>query len=647
MNSEMILTFVILIVTIVIFVWDKLRVDIVALLALLALALTGILEPKQALAGFSNTTVIMIAVLFVVGGGLFKTGVADWLGSQLLRLAGKSETRLIVMLMLGTALLSGFLSNTGTVPVLLPAVVAAAWRIGSVPSKLLVPLAFAASIGGMMTLIGTPPNIVISAALEEGGYRPFGFFEYSLIGLPLLLIGIGYMLYVGRRWLPSRETREGLREEATFSPEELASVYHLEENLFRLRVRRGSRIVNQTLAGAYMGRDYGVTVVSIERAAAVNGTNGHNGNGKQSMASRSVGRITETFRVSQPQEEVALATPGPQTMVYADDVLLVEGTPDEVHQLAANMNLGIQTFNDEGGHPEEELLDREIGLAEILISQRSALIGRTIADMRFGEKYNVQVVGISRRGKSLGDMPLAHVKLTFGDALLVRGTWKNISLLKNEARNFVVVGQPVSMEQTPELSGKGIVAILAMLGMLVMMVTGVVSTVIAVIITALIMVLTRCLTMEQAYRSISWESVVLIAAMIPMSTALNETGGAQFIANGLVSTLGSVHPLLLLAGVFILTTSFTQVISNTATTILVAPIALGAAADMGMSPYPVMMVVAVAASSAFITPIASPVNTLVLTPGGYKFSDFMKVGFPLLIIFMIVSLLLVPMIWGL
>jgi len=206
---------------------------------------------------------------------------------------------------------------------------------------------------------------------------------------------------------------------------------------------------------------------------------------------------------------------------------------------------------------------------------------------------------------------------------------------------------PYLWNKTPELSGKGIVAILAMLGMLVMMVTGVVSTVIAVIITALIMVLTRCLTMEQAYRSISWESVVLIAAMIPMSTALNETGGAQFIANGLVSTLGSVHPLLLLAGVFILTTSFTQVISNTATTILVAPIALGAAADMGMSPYPVMMVVAVAASSAFITPIASPVNTLVLTPGGYKFSDFMKVGFPLLIIFMIVSLLLVPMIWGL
>jgi di/tricarboxylate transporter len=340
-------------------------------------------------------------------------------------------------------------------------------------------------------------------------------------------------------------------------------------------------------------------------------------------------------------------SPGADTLIQVNDVLVVEGAPNEVHQLAANLNLGIQpTESALKGHPEEDLLGHEIGLAEIIIPPRSALIGRAIPETRFGEKYNVQVVGICRRGKSMGDVPLGNIKLAFGDTLLVRGTWNNIGLLKNEARNFVVVGEPASRAEAPQLSSKGIIAVLILAGMLVMMLTGIVSTVIAVIITAVLMVLTSSLTMEQAYRSISWESVILIAAMIPMSTALEVTGGAEFIATGLVVTLGAVGPLLLMAGVFLLTTGFTQVISNTATTILVAPIAINAAAEMDMSPHALLMIVAVGASAAFLTPIASPVNTLILTPGGYKFSDFMKIGLPLLILFLVVSLIFVPLIWG-
>lgn len=643
MNTEMIVTFVILVVTIAVFIWDKLRVDVVAVLSLLALVLFGILDAKQSLAGFSNTTVIMIGGLFVVGGGLFKTGVADWLGNQLLKLAGNSEVKLIVMIMLGTALLSGFLSNTGTVAVLLPAVVATAWRIGTVPSKLLVPLAFAASIGGMLTLIGTPPNIVISGALEDAGLRPFGFFEYSLIGIPLLVVGLIYMVFVGRRWLPARETRD-VPVQASFTADELAATYHLEDNLFRLRVRRGSRIVGQPLSQMQL-EDFGATVVNFEHASAVETSQTQTGG--QPHAIPALSQITDTLiKPVTGNGNDNVLTPGLDTVVLPDDVLLVEAAPNQVHQLATKFNLGVQPVKT-AEHPEEELLSREIGMAEIILPPRSAFVGRTINKMHFCEKYNVQVVGISRGGESLSEIPFGDVRLEFGDTLLVRGMWKNIGLLKNEARNFVVVGEPITRKDETTLSPQGVIAILAMLGMLVMMLTGVVSSVIAVIITAVVMVLTRCLTMEQAYRSISWESVVLIAAMIPMSTALQVTGGAEFLANGLVDSLGAIGPLALIAGIFVLTTSFTQVISNTATTILVVPIALGAATRMGMSPYPVMMMVAVAASSAFLTPIASPVNTLVLTPGGYKFNDFMKVGVPLLILFMLVGLALVPLIWGL
>ncbi len=629
----MILTFVILTITIILFISDKFRVDIIALLALLALFLTGLITVDQALAGFANSTVITIAALFVVGEGLFRTGVADWLGDQLLKLAGNSQTRLLIALMVGTAFLSAFLSNTGTVAVLLPVAVAAAWRIGTTPSRLLIPLAFAASIGGMLTLIGTPPNIVISDALREAGLRPFGFFEYSLIGLPLLLVGVGYMLLVGRKWLPVRKLRE-LEQEPAASPEELTEAYHLDGSLSRLRVRRGSSLVGQTLAQAGIGRDYGVTVVRIERAGPT-GPAGY----------RPLETLAGTLGITQPDQIVL--TPAADTVVYADDVLLVEGAQPMVERLAIRFNLGVQPLDAGAGGPPAELLSREIGLAEILITPRSALIGKTIVEANFADKYKVKVLGISRRGRPIEDIPLTTVELTFGDALLVRGTWQAIGNIQRETRNFVVVGRPAAMARPAGLSYRSFIAIAAMLAMLVMMLTGVVPTVVAVLITAMLMIVGGCLNMEEAYRAINMESVILIAAMLPMSTALEGTGGAAFIANGLVETLGAFHPLLLLAGVFIMTAGFTQVISNTATTVLVAPIAIQAAANMGIDAHPLLMMVAVGASSAFLTPIASPVNTLVMTPGGYRFGDFMKSGLPLLLLFLVVGLALAPLLWPL
>lgn len=632
MNGPMILTFVILAVTIIMFIVDKLRIDIVAILALLALVLTGLIDSKQALAGFANSTVVTIAGLFVVGEGLFQTGVADWMGDRLIRLAGNSESRLLIVLMLGTAFLSAFLSNTGTVAVLLPVVVAAAWRIRSMPSKLLIPLAFAASIGGMLTMIGTPPNIVIANTLSAADLRRFGFFEFSLIGGPLLLIGVAYMLFVGKRWLPARKIGDRNESIPAFAPQELAKLYHIDGHLVRLRVRRGSSLVGQTLVQAGLGRDYGISVIRIERLESARGE-------------QTAPTVRALEAITRRQAKESVITPTPATIIYADDILLVEGLQDPIQRMAMRFNLGVQPSETDGSLHADELLSREIGLTEVLLTPRSTLIGRTLAESNFGDKYNVWVLGISRRGEPLEDVPLTSVKLTFGDALLVRGTWKAISIMERESRNFVVVGRPAALAKPGGLTPQAIIALLAMLGMLGMLLTGIVPTVVAVIITGMVMVLGGCLNMEDAYRAINWESVVLIAAMLPMSTALEITGGAEFIANGLVNTLGVYHPLLLLSGIFFMTTAFTQVISNTATTVLVAPIAIQAALSLGIAPHPALMMVAVGASSAFLTPIASPVNMLILTPGGYRFRDFMKVGLPLLLIFLIVSLLLVPLIW--
>jgi di/tricarboxylate transporter len=516
-------------------------------------------------------------------------------------------------------------------------VVAAAWRIRSLPSKLLIPLAFAASTGGMLTLIGTPPNIVIADTLAEKGLRPFGFFEYSLLGVPLLALGVVYMLMVGRRWLPARRIGVGGQETPTFSPSDLAEAYHLDGVLFRLRVRRGSSLVGQSLVQAGLGRDYGVNVVRIERPPAESKPD--------RPGQRALETIGDTFGMRRDDPDTLI--PGAGTIVYTDDVLVLEGSSEPVERMAVRFNLGLQPAQANGDQPQEKLLSREIGLAEILLTPRSALIGQTISEANFGNKYNVRVLGISRRGQPVVDVPLTEIKLTFGDALLVRGTWGNIEIMQGESRNFVVVGRPAALAKPRDLSPQALIAIFSMLGMLLLMLTGLVSTVTAVLITAMVMVLGGCLNMEQAYRAVNWESVILIAAMLPMSTALQITGGAEFIANGLVNSLGVLHPLLLLVGVFVMTTAFTQVISNTATTVLVAPIAIQAAANLGIAPHPVMMMVAVGASSAFLTPIASPVNTLVLTPGGYNFGDFIKAGLPLLLLFLLASLLLVPLVWAL
>ncbi|HET6445336.1 MAG TPA: SLC13 family permease, partial [candidate division Zixibacteria bacterium] len=566
----MVLTFIILLITIVLFIIGRWPADLVALCSVLALFLAGILDLEQALSGFSSSTVIMIASLFIVGEGLSRTGVTAWLGQKMLSVAGSSKLRLLVVIMAGTALLSAFISNTGTVATLMPAVTSASWSVGSIPSKFLMPMAFAANSGGLLTLTGTPPNIIVNDVLAASGEEPFGYFEYALIGLPLLLAAIVYMVSIGRRLLPSRRTEE--RPPELFeSMGELAEDYVLPGNIYQLRVRNGSELIGQTLEQAGLGRDYGVSVLSLNRHDARIGDVSGLGRSRQ-LVREGIERLQTDL-----QDEV----PGPDTVVRVDDILLVKGASEAIQAVMIRFNVAVQPADTGQDQLTTDLISHEIGLAEVVIAPRSAYRRRTVAQGHFAEKYRVQVLSLRRVDQTLD---LKNARLSVGDALLVRGTWEDIELLKNERRNFVVVGSPEEMvRQVVELSPQAAIAVLALVGMIILMVSGLVPVVIAALLAAVVMVLGRCLSMPQAYRTISWNSVVLIAAMIPMSIALQETGGAEFVANGMINTLGSIGPVALMAGIFLATTALSQVVSNSATTVLMAPIVLQVGLDMGLA----------------------------------------------------------------
>ena len=592
-------TFIILGVTIVLFVWGRWPADLVALLSLLALALTGVIGASDAVAGFGNPTVVMIAALFVVGEGLSRTGVTGWGGKRLLEVARGSKMRLLVVIMIGTACLSAFISNTGTVATLLPAVVAAAWTVGSVPSKYLMPLAFAANTGGLLTLTGTPPNIVVAQTLEQSGLRPFSFFEYALIGGPLLITAVVYMTFLGRKILPSR-SEDQRPVDAAADLADLAAAYSLGENQYRLRVRVNSSLIGKTVREAALGPTYGAPVLRIE------------------------GREFS-----------------PYVVLRRDDVLVVRASDEVIDRLMQELGVSLQP----PGELTDDFVSKEIGLAEVLPTPRSEYLGIPMTVGAIAERGDLQLLALRRHGKLVADR---EVTLEFGDSMLIRGTWEAIGELQSERRNFVVVGTPEAMaSEVAGLSPRAGVAVAALVGMVVLMVSGIVPTVIAALIAAAAMILGGCLTTRDAYRSISWSSVVLIAAMIPMGRALETTGGASLVAEGLVDTLGNLSPVALMAGVFVLTTGFSQVINNTATAVLVAPIVIQASISLGVSPHPLLMIVAVAASTAFLTPIGTTTNIMVFSPGGYQFTDYVKVGLPLMLLFLAVSLVLVPVIWPL
>lgn len=606
MTADAAYVFAVLLVTIVLFLSDRIRLDIVAVLAVLALMLGGQLTTNEALAGFGDPVVVLIAGLFVVGEGLFRTGIAHAMGTKLTQVAGSSETRLLAMMMATVALLSAVMSSTGAVAVFIPVVLSLAARNGIAPARLLMPLAFASLIGGMLTLIGTPPNLIVNAELARAGVERFGFFDFTPIGLLILIAGIAYMATLGARLLAHPdEGDEAAPQRASVG--DLIRAHRLHDRFFRLRLGPSSPLVGRTIGEALLRTRYGLTVMGLERT---------------------VGRRTGFI-------------PGLRdTELRAGDVLLISGDTGAANRLV-DAERAEPLPADEASFGRAK---REAGVVEVLIPPESRLIGKTVREVAFRSRYGLTVLAVQRGQERLAG-EINDTRLAFGDLLLLGGGWDQISALQKDPANLLVVRMPSELADVAPARHRAPLALAIGAGMLVLMTLNLVPSVTAVLIAALAMVLAGCVSMPDAYRAINWQSLVLIAGMIPMATALDKSGGMALIVNGLMASFGGYGPVVLMAVLFVLTSLLSQVISNTATTVLVAPLAIGAAQGLEVSPYPLVMAVAIAASTAFSTPVASPVNTLVLGPGNYRFVDFVKVGMPLQLLAMIVALLAIPLIF--
>ena len=621
-NIDIWITLVLLGAAILFFVTEWLSVDLVAIGLVISLMVTGILTVEEALAGFSSPIVITIATLFIVGGAVMETGLADSVSGKIIQYAGKSKSRLMVLIMSTVAILSGFISGTGTVAVMAPAIISISRKKGINPSKLLIPLSFASMLGGAMTLIGTAPNIVVSDLLAENGFQPFTFFDYTPIGLVLLFIGILYITLAGRWLLPDRKS--GTELQRVDSPEELMKVYKLPEDLYRLRIRQGSPLAGKSLLESDLGSSYGVNVLEIFRAE------------------ETPGRTPIKSLRFLADEKLGGQTISAKDMLLPNDLLICQGKLNDISHASAALRLGVQPAEPVD---HKALVNDEVGVAEILLPPRSQMIGKSLVSSRFGSLYQLTVLGINRPGPEKR-LSLKDTALQFGDTLFVQGPWKNIQALSGQRKDFVVVGQPEAMKGTPPRS-KMVLSALIMLGMLVFLIAGWLPLATTAMIAAFLMIISGCLNMKQAYNSVDWRSIVLIAGMLPMTTALQNVGLVQIGSNWVASILGGLGIVPTLASLFLITSLFTQVISNTATTVLIAPVALSLALQLGYQPQAFLMTVALAASTAYATPVASPVNTLVMAAGNYRFKDYAKVGIPLIFISMLITVLLLPILWPL
>jgi di/tricarboxylate transporter len=777
MTAEIAIVLTILLAAIILFVTEQIRVDIVALMVLFSLAVTGLVTPTEALSGFANLAVVTVWAVLILSAGLARTGVAGLIGRPVLRLGGGSEARLIALIMVLVGVLSGFMNDIGVAALMLPVVVDIARRTGRPPSRLLMPLAFAALLGGLNTLIGTPPNILVSEALRQYGMEPFHMFDYTPTGVVVMLAGITFMVLVGRHLLPSRDIKE-LPENDQATPSEF---FGLMERLFVLRLPDISALDGVTLAHSRLGAALGLNVLAILRpdrnqlapdpATILRG-------GDRLLVEGSPDRLTELrgrhilvveddqldiehllsaeidlaelelsstsllsgktleqvdfrnrfgvivlavrrgsgvlrtnlekiplqptdillvqgtsdrlavlgtemgFNVSYPEdietyhlEERLTAMrlpadsslvgktlnesrlgdafglgvmgivrqgatdlmPAPDEKLVADDLLLIKGRPEDLLILEGLQNLEI----DQEPPPDlSELESEHVGLADIALSPRTTLTGKTLRQIFFRDKYGLSVLAIWREGRAYRSN-LRDMALRFGDALLLYGRRERLRMLGEEP-DFLVLTE--AAQEAPRLK-KAPIAILIMVAVLVPVILDWLPIAIAAIAGVILMVLTGCLTMGEAYRSIEWKAIFLIAGMLPLGIAMEQTGAARFLAEGMVDLVGGLGPLAVTAGLFILAALASQVMPNPAVAVLLAPIAFNTANDLGISPYPLMMAVAVSASAAFLSPVGHSANILVMGPGGYRFADYTKVGIPLTLVVLLVVMLAVPIFW--
>lgn len=617
----MVITLIILVVASAFFVSGKVRSDIVALCALLALMISGVLTPEEALSGFSNNVVIMMIGLFVVGGAIFQTGLAKMISSRILKLAGTSEIRLFLLVMLVTGAIGAFVSNTGTVALMLPIVVSMANNAGINSRRLLMPLAFASSMGGMMTLIGTPPNLIINDTLAGAGFGSLSFFSFTPVGLICLAVGILVLLPL-TKWFLSKEKSDDTKTVSGKSLHQLAKEYGLSSNLFRLRAVSGSKAVGKTIIEMDVRKVYRLNVLEIRRI--------------ESAQHRFLKTVTQKLASA-------------DTVIRTGDVLYVRGDMASVNRFVGDMGLELLDEHDSEMTTRKgrSLAFYDIGIAEILLMPSSRIVNQTVKEAGFRDKFNVNVLGIRRKNDYILH-DLGEAVIHDGDVLLVQGAWPDIARLSKEDTEWVVLGQPLAEAQKVTLDYKAPVAAVIMVAMIAMMVFDFipVAPVTAVMIAGMLMVLTGCFrNVEAAYKTINWETIVLFAAMLPMSLALEKTGISTFISETMAGGLGSYGPMALLAGVYFTTSLMTMFISNTVTTVLMAPIALQCAMQIGVSPVSFLFAVTVAASMCFASPFSTPPNALVMRAGQYSFMDYVKVGLPLQLMMGVVMILVLPLLF--
>lgn len=608
--SDVAVTFSVLGGVVVLFVWNRLPVEVVAVGAALALYATGVLELEEALGGLGDTTVVFIATLFVVSEGLDSTGVTTWAGQQLIARVGSSRTRLVVLMMLLVAGLTALISVNGAVAALLPMVVVLAVRLRRAASQLLMPLAFAAHAGSLLALTGTPVNVIVSEAAAGQGGR-FGFFDFALVGVPLLAGTIAIVVLFGETLLPHR-TATTIPADLSQHARTLLQQYTIHDGVIRLRVRAGSPLVGRLPAEVDLAAHPDVDLVAI-----------------------------------QPQGS---NRPDPTTPIAGGDVVVVSGPRAALRTLAEAMDLvprtevpGLAPTEVDGGLAES-LISREYGVAEVVIPPRSSAIGlRTFPGMVTSDG-DLVVLAIGRGGQDVGP---GGTELEVGDTLLLQGTWDALDLRMDTDPDVLVVDAPELVRRQTVPLGRGAGRAIAVLAaMVALLATGAVPAVVAGLLAAGALVLTRVVSVEQAYRSISWTTVILVGAMIALSTAMRTSGAAEQLATSLVDAVGDSGYYPLAIGLFLITAVLGQLISNMATALIVIPIALSAAAESGLSGRPLLMTVNVAAAASFLTPVATPVNLMVMGPAGYRFGDYWKLGLPLMALFFVVGVFLVPLIWS-
>ena len=618
----MVTTIIVLLVAAVFFAMGKVRSDLVALCALLALMMFGILSPAEALSGFSNPVVIMMVGLFVVGGAIFQTGLAKKISGKMMNLAGNSELRLFLLVMLVTAFIGAFVSNTGTVALMLPIVVSLAARARMNVSRLLIPLAFSSSLGGMLTLIGTPPNLVIQETLVEAGYEPLSFFSFAPVGVICIAVGMVVLLPLSQWFLGKKSSSDGHGRRKSKSLHELVREYHLTDNLVRVKVDADSLACGKTVSELDIHNRYALTVYEVRR--------------EKTMQSGLLKTVNQRLA-------------GPQTELQSGDIIYIIGEKAQTSKFVSDYRLAVVETQE--SEPEEggaQLDFYDIGIAEIVMMPTSRLVNRKLKESGFRSKYHINIVGVRRKGQYIMDN-LAELRLHGGDVLLVQGTWENISRLNRDEEDWVVLGQPLEEAEKVTLDYKAPLAACIMLLMIALMVFDFipVAPVTAVMFAGVLMVLSGCFrNVEAAYKTINWESIVLIAAMLPMSVALEKTGASALVSRTLAESLGHYGPYALLAGIYFSTSLLTLFISNTATAVLMAPIALSSAAQMGLSPYPFLFAVTLGASMCFATPFSTPPNALVMQAGRYTFMDYVKVGLPLQVIVGIVMVFALPLLFS-